>query len=215
MFFKILYLIRKIRVYPLMYLLDRSQSKAAIEQDIHRWVQMHPHLQMGETLFDKLILILHTGNLEDFHNLFYYRIGSPSNFLERIFLSLSKMIYKPVVTLSISSPSIGPGLVTLHGINTVIEAEKIGENCLIVQDVVIGCKNEANDRPTIGNYVHISTGAKILGKITIGDHAVIAANTVVTKDMPPNSLAIGVPARILKNAGNMAAYIARGEVPEP
>jgi serine O-acetyltransferase len=198
-----------------MYFLKRSQAKAAIEQDIHRWIQMHPRLQIGGTLFDKLILLLHAEDLEDFRNLLYYRIGAPANFLGRFLLAFSKKMFKPIVTLSISSPSVGPGLVTLHGVGTVIEAEKIGKNCLIVQDVVIGYKNEANDRPTIGDFVHVSTGAKILGNITIGDHAVIAANTVVTKDMPPNSLAIGVPARILKNAGNMAAYIARGEVPEP
>jgi serine O-acetyltransferase len=100
-----------------------------------------------------------------------------------------------------------------HGYDTVIEAERIGKNCLIFQDVVISHKSDQlDDLPTIGNYVHISVGAKVLGKITIGDHAVIAANSVVTKDMPPNSLALGIPARIIKEAGSRAEYIASGEI---
>jgi len=210
---KILNIIRKIKAYPLKYLLDRSPTKAVIEKDIQWWVHMIDRSRSDDTLFEKLMFLLYAENLEEFRNIFYYRIGNPSGFLKKSLLALSKMMYKPRSTLSISSPSVGPGLVIMHGFGTVIDAEKMGENCLVFQDVVIGTKNEADDRPTIGNYVHISVGSKVLGRITIGDHAVIAANSVVTKDMPPNSLALGIPARIIKEAGNKAEYIADGTIP--
>jgi serine O-acetyltransferase len=203
-------LLLKFLVSPLKYLLDRSPAKAAIELDIHRHVQIHNRSQSGDPVFEKLMWLWYAENLEEFRHLFYFRIGSPSRFLEKFLLALLKKLYRPRYTMTISSPSVGPGLVIMHGVGTVIEAEKIGENCLIFQDVTIGYKNEIDDRPTIGNYVHISVGARVLGKITIGDHAVIAANTVVTKDMSPNSLAVGIPARIIKDAGNRSEYIARG-----
>jgi serine O-acetyltransferase len=51
--------------------------------------------------------------------------------------------------------------------------------------------------PRIGNRVDIGAGAKILGPITIGDDATIGANAVVLQDVPPNSIAIGIPARTI------------------
>jgi len=201
-----------IKVYAFKYLLDRSPAKAAIEMDAHGYVLMHNPSIAGASFFEKLGWLLLAENLEEFHNLFYYRVGSPATFLERRMLALMKVLYKPRNTIYIATPSIGPGFVLMHGLGNVIDAERIGENCLIFQEVVIGSKNEVNDRPTIGNYVHVGVGAKVLGSITIGDHAVIAANTVVTKDLPANSLAIGVPARIIREAGNRAEYIASGMI---
>ncbi len=54
---------------------------------------------------------------------------------------------------------------------------------------------------TIGNDVWIGAGARILDGVTIGDHAVIGAGAVVTKDIPENAVAVGVPARILRYRG--------------
>jgi len=207
---KVRSLIRMIKVYVFKYILERSPAKAMLERDIQGYVQMHNRSMAGTPLFEKLAWLLLAENLEEFHNLFYYRVGTPAKFLERQLLALMKVMYKPRDTIYISTTSIGPGFVLMHGLGNVIDAEKIGENCLVFQEVVIGCKNEVNDRPTIGNFVHLSVGSKILGKITIGDHVVVAANTVVTKDLPPNSLAIGIPARIIQNAGNKAEYIANG-----
>lgn len=52
--------------------------------------------------------------------------------------------------------------------------------------------------PSIGDNVHLATGAKILGPITIGNNAIIGANDVVIKDVPENAIVAGVPARIKK-----------------
>jgi serine O-acetyltransferase len=75
---------------------------------------------------------------------------------------------------------------------------KFGDNCIIRNGVTIGLKNlDEIVAPNIGNDVNIGAGAKILGGITIGDNVDIGANAVVISDIPSNSIAVGVPARIL------------------
>ncbi|ODN65412.1 serine O-acetyltransferase [Methylophaga muralis] len=86
-----------------------------------------------------------------------------------------------------------------HGI--VIHGQaKIGDGCIIRQGVTIGNKSlEAPfDAPSIGAYVNIGAGAKILGKVQIGDHAAIGANAVVTSDIPDYAVAVGIPAKVIK-----------------
>lgn len=85
-----------------------------------------------------------------------------------------------------------------HGLNGIIVHLKatIGENATIWQQVTIG--SSGGGTPVIGNNVLIGAGAKILGGITIGDNVTIGANTVVTKDIPSNSLVVGSPMRIIK-----------------
>lgn len=76
----------------------------------------------------------------------------------------------------------------------------IGENCRIFQNVTIGAKWPADHSPdgvpTIGDNVQIGAGAVLIGKIHIGNNCIVGANAVVTKDVPDNSIAVGVPARI-------------------
>ena len=97
---------------------------------------------------------------------------------------------------------IGPGLMMTHG-NVVIDGRtRIGKNCQINPWVTIGLSNSRKlgfsvDGPTIGNDVHIGTGAKILGPITIGDHVRIGANAVVVHDVPANVTVVGAPARVV------------------
>lgn len=57
--------------------------------------------------------------------------------------------------------------------------------------------------PIIGNNVTIYAGAKVFGKITIGDDVIIGANAVVTKDIPPHSMVAGVPAKIIKTRNDI------------
>ena len=74
----------------------------------------------------------------------------------------------------------------------------IGDNCEIAQHVTIGGRSGHADVPVIGNQVFIGAGAKVLGPIRIGDGAIIGANAVVLKDVPPLAVVAGVPARIIK-----------------
>jgi len=97
---------------------------------------------------------------------------------------------------------IGPGLNLPHPIGIVIGTKVIiGHHATIYQNVTIGLRHSPLLRdldlyPTIGNNVTIYSGAVIVGGIKIGDGAIIGANAVVTKDIPENCIAVGVPARI-------------------
>lgn len=72
-----------------------------------------------------------------------------------------------------------------------------GDDVVIRNGVTIGLKHtHERGAPVIGHRVDIGTGAKVLGAIHIGDDVVIGANAVVLHDVPPNSLAVGVPAQI-------------------
>ena len=96
--------------------------------------------------------------------------------------------------------SIGGGLVMPHANGIVIHRDTIiGPNCLIFHQVTLG-STTGNNPPIIGGQVDIGAGAKILGAITIGNHAKIGTNAVVLKDVPMHATAIGIPAKIiLKN----------------
>ena len=76
----------------------------------------------------------------------------------------------------------------------------IGENCRIYQNVTIGRRNLRStfDLPTIGNNVTIFAGACILGKIRVGDNAVIGANTVIVKDVKENQVIFNKEKEVLK-----------------
>ena len=96
---------------------------------------------------------------------------------------------------------IGKGLFIDHGSSVVIgETTVIGDNCTIYQGVTLGGtgKHEGKRHPTIGNNVMIGAGARVLGPVTVGDNAKIAAGAVVLKDIPENSTAVGIPARIVR-----------------
>jgi serine O-acetyltransferase len=74
---------------------------------------------------------------------------------------------------------------------------KFGDNCRIRNGVVVGLRRvEERSAPTIGNDVDIGSGAKILGPIRVGNNVLIGANAVVIRDVPDNSIAVGVPAVI-------------------
>ncbi|MEZ5458846.1 MAG: hypothetical protein R3E65_05920 [Steroidobacteraceae bacterium] len=77
----------------------------------------------------------------------------------------------------------------------------IGDDVGVMHNVTIGT-NMSTTVPTIGNGVFIGVGAVILGGVKIGDGARIAANSLVISDVPPGSVAMGVPARVWKNLGD-------------
>lgn len=73
-----------------------------------------------------------------------------------------------------------------------------GDDVIIRNGVTVGLRHTGiRGAPKIGNRVDIGAGAKILGAITIGDDVAIGANAVVVEDVPSNSVAVGVPARII------------------
>lgn len=100
---------------------------------------------------------------------------------------------------------IGKGLYIGHfGGIIVAHGARIGENCNLSQGVTIGYAGRGDQRgcPTIGDRVYIAPGAKIVGRITIGNDVAIGANAVVTKDLPDMAVAVGVPAKIISYDGS-------------
>lgn len=106
---------------------------------------------------------------------------------------------------------IGPGLyIGHHGGIVTNEEMQIGKNCNLSHDVTIGVsrRGERAGVPVIGDNVYIGPGAKIFGKITIGNNAAIGANCVVTKDIPENGVVVGIPGKVISYEGS-AGYINR------
>lgn len=105
-----------------------------------------------------------------------------------------------------------------HGTGVVIgETAVIGDDVTIYQGVTLGGtgKDTGKRHPTIGNNVMIGAGAKVLGPLTIGDNSRIAAGAVVLSDIPPNSTAVGVPARVVKRDGVRIDDLDQVHVPDP
>lgn len=105
---------------------------------------------------------------------------------------------------------IGRRFVIDHGMGVVIgETTEIGDDVLIYQGVTLGGtgKEVGKRHPTIGNNVLIGCGAKVLGPFKVGDNSRIASNAVVLKEIPPDSTAVGVPARVIKVAGQKVDYV--------
>lgn len=99
---------------------------------------------------------------------------------------------------------IGKGLLIDHGAGVVIgETAVIGDDCTIYQNVTLGGtgKDRGKRHPTLGNNVLVGAGAKILGPFKVGDNSRVAAGAVVLEEIPPNSTAVGVPARIVRKNG--------------
>ena len=105
---------------------------------------------------------------------------------------------------------IGRRLVIDHGMGIVIgETAEVGDDCLIYHGVTLGGtgKDQGKRHPTIGNNVLLSTGSKVLGPFKVGDGARIAANAVVLKEIPENATAVGVPARVVRIAGERTNFV--------
>jgi serine O-acetyltransferase len=98
--------------------------------------------------------------------------------------------------LEISSGAIvGEGVFFVHTVGNVIGAEtRLGAGCMIYGSVTCGNRNEPHTGPSIGAGVTIGAGARLLGRISIGDGARIGANSVVIDDVLPGQSVAGVPA---------------------
>lgn len=129
----------------------------------------------------------HTNNTGIYHQLMalYYKVKT----------SRLGMKYN----LHITPNTCGYGLRILHlfGGGHILNVSKVGNYCSFNAGVVLG-KNGDDKTPRIGDNVNIAPGAKVFGDITIGNNVFIAANAVVTKDVPNNTIVGGVPAKIIK-----------------
>ena len=124
----------------------------------------------------------------------YLRGGSLRRYFCDKMYFITQVLHSCEIPLSVQ---IGKNIKFGHrGIGIVIHKDAvIGDNVQIMQNVTIGAKG--GFAPVIQNGVLIGAGAVVLGKVMIGANAIIGANAVVTKDVLPDSIVIGVPAKEL------------------
>ena len=95
--------------------------------------------------------------------------------------------------------TIGRRLFIDHGMGVVIgETSVVGDDVMLYHDVTLGGRSMAKVKrhPTVGDRVTIGSGARVLGDINLGDDSQVGANSVVTRDVPPGAVAVGIPAQI-------------------
>src|SRR5512136_593459 len=100
--------------------------------------------------------------------------------------------------------TIGPGFFIDHGMGVVIgETAEIGANVTLYHGVTLGGTswNKGKRHPTLEDDVVVGAGAKILGSITIGARTRVGANAVVVKNVPPDSVVVGIPGRVTHRKG--------------
>lgn len=125
--------------------------------------------------------------------LWKYKLG----FLAKLFSLMNQIFFGCDIA---RAAKIEGGLYLPHPNGIVVgEYVKIGLNCIIHQGVTLGARGEDHElsNPIIKDEVEIGTGAKILGKLTIGNYARIGANAVVLESVPDKGIAVGIPAKIV------------------
>lgn len=132
-----------------------------------------------------------------------------------LFFPFAKLIlnhYKYKYGISISYlTKIGSGLYIGHfGCIVVNPDVVIGKNCNLSQEITLGVANRGarKGNPVIGDNVYIGPGAKVIGNVIVGNNVAIGANCVLTKDVPDNSVVVGVPGQVISSNGS-TGYIVR------
>lgn len=176
-----------------------SSNRNMVYADLDKWGHVY-RFGPPRNLRERILLFVRLMTWKsEYRNVFYLRAGIPGKLLS--------IFCRPKSSLDLGTTCIGPGLFIMHGDSTFVAANKVGENCWINQHVVIGYgvafelngifPQRETDTPSIGNNVTIYAGAKILGKVKVGDNVTIGANSVVINDVPSNVTVMGVPAKVV------------------
>ena len=177
-------------------MIEESNLKSLLIKDINRFEKVKNNYH--RLLFRYFI------TSSTFRSIFFYR------FLNNQYSrkgKVSKMIWLfSLLFTEIEIPytaKIGEGLSIPHGKCIFIHNKSIiGKNFTIVQGATIGgnifkSKN-GRESPIIGDNVLIGAGAKVLGPVSVGDNCIIGANAVVITNIPKDSVAVGIPAKVVK-----------------
>lgn len=177
----------------------KSELKDYIEKDLEANGVRNPGSIKGKI---KQKIKLQFSKLLKYHILlreyeFYYNTASnPFTKLLKYYYQYNFTTLSYELGIQIKPNCFGPGLSIRHYGDIVVNSKaRIGSNCVLHSGTNIGDKNGC---PIIGDNVYVGPGAKIFGRISIGNGVKIGANAVVNKDIPDNCVVAGIPARIIK-----------------
>jgi serine O-acetyltransferase len=174
--------------------------KDTLYADLKRQYELEGHGSKSAGIGGILLRLLHPRFLP----VVLCRLGRAA-FLARVPLLPQGFTYANILLFGLEvSPrcEIGPGLFFPHTSGTVVGAWRVGRNATIYQNVTMGSKRldmsfDTGARPEIGDHVTLGAGCKVLGGIKIGDYVTVGANSVVLESVTPNTLVVGVPARVV------------------
>jgi serine O-acetyltransferase len=116
---------------------------------------------------------------------------------------------------------IGSGVFIDHGMGVVIgETAEVGDDVTLYQGVTLGGTSLKREKrhPTVERNVVVGTGAAVMGAITVGEGTRIGAGSVVVTDVPPNSVVVGVPGKVIYRDGKRVAPhidLEHADLPDP
>lgn len=146
------------------------------------------------------------GNIKGLVFLISYRVAhffSTNVFMRLIGIPvwlLYRFIFRWILGIDVpENVTIGKGLIVNHGVGLVINPNVIiGDNVKLHQNTTIGSKDSSGGCPVIGDNVVIGANCVVLGPIKIGNNSIIAAGSIVVKDVPSGVVVAGNPAKIIK-----------------
>ena len=188
-----------------------EKIKAEIKSDIEAVKQRDPAAKG-----DLEILLLYSG----IHAILAYRVA------HKLYLSKHYFSARCISQLARSATgieihpgaTIGKDFFIDHGMGVVIgETTEIGDGCTVYQGVTLGGtgKDVGKRHPTLGNNVMVGAGAKVLGPVKIGDNTKIAAGAVVLREIPNDSTAVGIPAKVVRKSGRKPDDLDQIHIPDP
>ncbi len=141
------------------------------------------------------ILLLYPGvRVLLFHRMAHILYKARLYFLARLISEIGRLLSGIEIH---PGAKIGKNLIIDHGIGVVIgETAEVGDNVVLYQGATLGgLRQGATQRhPVINDHVVIGAGAKLIGRITVGEYSKVGANAVVVKDVPPHTTVVGIPA---------------------
>ena len=124
----------------------------------------------------------------------------------RLMCQINRKLMEIVTGISLAPECVvGEGLYIGHFGHVIVSpSTRIGDNCNLSQGVTLGYggRGDRGGHPTLGNRVYVAANAVVVGKITVGDDAVIGAGAVVTRSVPPRAVIVGNPAQVRSYKGS-------------
>ncbi|GAB4074384.1 serine O-acetyltransferase [Barrientosiimonas marina] len=151
-----------------------------------------------------------------FHRLAHFFFNHRLFFIARVISQISRFLTGIEIH---PGAKIGRKLFIDHGMGIVIgETSEIGDNVTLFQGVTLGGtgKEKGKRHPTIKDNAMITTGARVLGNITIGNSAKVGAGSIVLQDVPDHSTVVGVPGRVVvQNGEKVKKNLDHQKLPDP